>query len=77
MHELHSCYDFTNSNYFSFLDVLHRLVHDKELQLYDGTRLLRHDRYEQIRSEHNLSESQMEERKIFKIKASLTSTLSI
>ena len=27
------------------LAVLHRLVHDKELQLYDGTRLISHERY--------------------------------
>ena len=28
------------------LAVLHRLVHDRELQLFDGTRLLRSDRYD-------------------------------
>ncbi|XP_028166963.1 von Willebrand factor A domain-containing protein 8-like [Ostrinia furnacalis] len=32
----------------STLAVLHRLVHDRELQLHDGTRLLRHDRYEAL-----------------------------
>ncbi|KAL0838604.1 hypothetical protein ABMA28_016694 [Loxostege sticticalis] len=32
----------------STLAVLHRLVHDRELQLHDGTRLLRHDRYEEL-----------------------------
>lgn len=25
-----------------------RLVHDRELQLHDGTRLLRHDRYDEL-----------------------------
>lgn len=28
--------------------VLHRLIHDRELQLFDGTRLLRQDRFEEI-----------------------------
>ncbi|XP_013145286.1 PREDICTED: von Willebrand factor A domain-containing protein 8 [Papilio polytes] len=32
----------------STLAVLHRLVHDRELQLHDGTRLLRHDRYDEL-----------------------------
>ncbi|KPJ19943.1 Uncharacterized protein KIAA0564-like [Papilio machaon] len=34
----------------STLAVLHRLVHDRELQLHDGTRLLRHDRYDELRA---------------------------
>ena len=41
------------------LAVLHRLVHDRELQLYDGTRLIRHDRYEDIRSKTGMSESEL------------------
>ncbi|CAG4971078.1 unnamed protein product [Colias eurytheme] len=32
----------------STLAVLHRLVHDRELQLHDGTRLVRHDRYDDL-----------------------------
>uniref|UniRef100_A0A2A4JAX2 von Willebrand factor A domain-containing protein 8 n=1 Tax=Heliothis virescens TaxID=7102 RepID=A0A2A4JAX2_HELVI len=32
----------------STLAVLHRLVHDRELQLHDGMRLLRHDRYDEL-----------------------------
>lgn len=32
----------------STLAVLHRLVHDREIQLHDGTRLLRHDRYQEV-----------------------------
>ncbi|KAM3957572.1 von Willebrand factor A domain-containing protein c12.2 [Aphomia sociella] len=32
----------------STLAVLHRLVHDRELQLHDGTRLLRADRYDEL-----------------------------
>ncbi|KAI5635774.1 AAA domain (dynein-related subfamily) domain-containing protein [Phthorimaea operculella] len=32
----------------STIAVLHRLVHDRELQLHDGTRLLRHDRYDEL-----------------------------
>ncbi|XP_026327671.1 von Willebrand factor A domain-containing protein 8-like [Hyposmocoma kahamanoa] len=32
----------------STVAVLHRLVHDREVQLHDGTRLLRHDRYDAL-----------------------------
>ncbi|KAJ6647144.1 von Willebrand factor A domain-containing protein 8 [Pseudolycoriella hygida] len=32
----------------STISILHRLIHDREVQLYDGTRLLRHDRYDQL-----------------------------
>lgn len=32
----------------STLSVLHRLVHDRELQLHDGQRLLHHDRYDAL-----------------------------
>lgn len=28
--------------------MIFRLIHDREVQLYDGTRLLRHDRYDQL-----------------------------
>lgn len=31
-----------------FCFVLYRLVHDRELQLYDGTRLIRHDKYDEF-----------------------------
>lgn len=47
--------------------VLHRLIHDRELQLFDGTRLLEHDRYEQIKTDNELSDQDMKERKVFPI----------
>ncbi|XP_067669611.1 von Willebrand factor A domain-containing protein 8-like [Haliotis asinina] len=47
--------------------VLHRLVHERDLQLYDGTRLLRHDRYQDIQEKTGLSQQQLEERRIFPI----------
>ncbi|XP_040173363.1 von Willebrand factor A domain-containing protein 8 [Anopheles arabiensis] len=34
----------------STLGTLHRLVHDRELQLYDGRRLLAHDRYDRLQA---------------------------
>jgi hypothetical protein len=43
------------------LAVLHRLVHDRELQLYDGTRLLRSDRYDEAKRLCGLTDQQMEE----------------
>ncbi len=47
------------------LAVLHRLVHDKELQLYDGTRLLGRERYEAVKERDELSDAQMEEAGIY------------
>ncbi|CAH2270126.1 jg7660 [Pararge aegeria aegeria] len=44
----------------STLAVLHRLVHDRELQLHDGTRLLRHDRYDELVSS-GLTQQELEE----------------
>lgn len=38
LHRIHS----------STLAVLHRLVHDREVQLFDGTRLIRHDKYDDL-----------------------------
>ena len=31
--------------------ISNRLVHDRELQLYDGTRLIRHDKYDEFLAE--------------------------
>ncbi len=42
------------------LAVLHRLVHDRELQLYDGTRLLRSDRYEEAKRLCGLTDRQVQ-----------------
>ena len=52
------------------LAVLHRLVHDRELQLYDGTRLIGGQRYEEIRQMcGEITDQQMaEEKKVLKIK---------
>ncbi|KAH3874331.1 hypothetical protein DPMN_037573 [Dreissena polymorpha] len=44
--------------------VLQRLVHERELQLFDGTRLVGKDRYELIKSEHNLNDEDMKERQV-------------
>ena len=57
------------------LAVLHRLVHDRELQLYDGTRLLGSERYEAAKKAcGNLTDEQMrEERKIVKIQENFRS----
>lgn len=41
------------------LAVLHRLVHDRELQLYDGSRLLRAERYDALKKKSNLSDEKM------------------
>ena len=50
------------------LAVLHRLVHDRDLQLFDGTRLLRSDRYDEVKRVTGLTDQQLEEeRKIVRI----------
>ncbi|XP_023555905.1 von Willebrand factor A domain-containing protein 8 [Octodon degus] len=49
------------------LAVLQRLIHDRELSLYDGSRLLREDRYMRLKEELQLSDQQLQERSIFPI----------
>ncbi|KAF4787814.1 von Willebrand factor A domain-containing protein 8 [Turdus rufiventris] len=49
------------------LAVLQRLIHDRELTLYDGTRLLREDRYQNLKEELQLSDEKLQERSIFPI----------
>ncbi|GAB1605806.1 von Willebrand factor A domain-containing protein 8-like [Argonauta hians] len=39
--------------------VIQRLIHDRELQLYDGTRLLRSDRYNQVKETTGKTDSQL------------------
>jgi von Willebrand factor A domain-containing protein 8 len=36
-----------------------RLVHDRELQLYDGKRLVRHDRYDEMKEKHKMSDEDL------------------
>ncbi|XP_064638932.1 von Willebrand factor A domain-containing protein 8-like [Lineus longissimus] len=47
--------------------VLHRLVHDRELSLFDGSQLLRKDKYDTIKQELSLSDEEMTHRAIFPI----------
>ena len=49
------------------LAVLQRLIHDRELQLYDGTRLMEQSKYELIKEENGWSSSEMEERGVLPI----------
>ncbi len=39
-----------------------RLIHDRELALYDGTRLLQAERYDEIKRKNNFSDEAMLER---------------
>jgi hypothetical protein len=39
-----------------------RLIHDRELSLFDGRRLLRHDRYDEIKTSNNFTENEMKDR---------------
>ncbi|KAM6448202.1 von Willebrand factor A domain-containing protein 8 isoform 2-T2 [Liasis olivaceus] len=49
------------------LAVLQRLIHDREITLYDGTRLLREDRYRKLQEELQLSDEELQQRTIFPI----------
>ncbi|KAI7808235.1 von Willebrand factor A domain-containing protein 8 [Triplophysa rosa] len=49
------------------LAVLSRLLHDRELALYDGTRLLRWDRYQTLKEGLQLSDQDLQDRSIFPI----------
>ncbi|XP_064030622.1 von Willebrand factor A domain-containing protein 8 isoform X3 [Pogoniulus pusillus] len=49
------------------LAVLQRLIHDRDLTLYDGTRLLREDRYQKLKEELQISDEKLQERSIFPI----------
>lgn len=49
------------------LAVLSRLLHDRELDLYDGTKLLRWDRYQTLKEQLQFSDQQMQERSVFPI----------
>ncbi|XP_075447188.1 von Willebrand factor A domain-containing protein 8 isoform X2 [Ascaphus truei] len=49
------------------LAILQRLIHDRELTLYDGSRLLREDRYQYLKAELQLSDEKLQQRSIFPI----------
>lgn len=49
------------------LAVLQRLIHDRELSLYDGSRLLREDRYLCLKERLQLTDEQLQSRSIFPI----------
>uniref|UniRef100_A0A3Q1FF48 von Willebrand factor A domain-containing protein 8 n=1 Tax=Acanthochromis polyacanthus TaxID=80966 RepID=A0A3Q1FF48_9TELE len=44
-----------------------RLLHDRELDLYDGTRLMRWDRYQTLKEDLQFTDKQLQERSIFPI----------
>lgn len=51
----------------STLSVIHSLVHDRDIQLYDGKRLVRHDRYEEIKKRNNMTDEDMSSSQILKV----------
>ncbi|XP_012062470.1 PREDICTED: von Willebrand factor A domain-containing protein 8 [Atta cephalotes] len=59
--------DGINRIHSSTLAILHRLVHDRELQLHDGKRLIRADRYDEIKKEYNRSDEEMRDRDVLRI----------
>ena len=51
----------------STLAIVHRLVHDRELQLHDGKRLIRADRYDEIKEKYNKSDAELQESGVLRI----------
>ncbi|XP_056637109.1 von Willebrand factor A domain-containing protein 8 isoform X2 [Diorhabda sublineata] len=51
----------------STLTVLHRLVHDREMQLYDGKRLIGKNRYEILKKNYNLTELDLTQKGVYAI----------
>ena len=43
-----------------------RLVHDRELQFFDGSRLMGKDKYEKIKEENNLTDQDMTDRSVYR-----------
>ena len=51
----------------STLAILHRLVHDRELQLHDGKRLISADRYDEIKEKYNRSDENLQDSGVLRI----------
>ncbi|XP_068185310.1 von Willebrand factor A domain-containing protein 8 [Antennarius striatus] len=49
------------------LAMLSRLLHDRELDLFDGTRLLRWDKYQELKEQLQFSDQQLQERSVLPI----------
>ena len=47
--------------------MLQRLIHDREVQLYDGTRLVSQEKFDLIRGEHGWSGEEMRSRGVLPI----------
>lgn len=52
--------------HLSTMSILHRLVHDRELNLFDGSRLIRHDKFDELLN-LGLTEGELNLRGIFRI----------
>lgn len=53
--------------YKRYVIFIFRLVHDRELQLHDGKRLIRADRYDEIKEKHNKSDAELYESGVLRI----------
>ncbi|CAK8678183.1 unnamed protein product [Clavelina lepadiformis] len=49
------------------LSILQRLVHDREVTLHDGTRLLRHDKFDSMKGKLELTDEEMNARSVYRI----------
>uniref|UniRef100_T1INA4 von Willebrand factor A domain-containing protein 8 n=1 Tax=Strigamia maritima TaxID=126957 RepID=T1INA4_STRMM len=49
------------------LAIIHRLVHDRELQLFDGKRILRHDRYDRLKTEEKLTVTDLDAKGVLRM----------
>lgn len=55
-------YSLTQISKFIQLFYFSRLLHDRELDLFDGTRLMRWDRYQTLKEQLQFSDQQLQER---------------
>uniref|UniRef100_F6QXZ7 von Willebrand factor A domain-containing protein 8 n=1 Tax=Ciona intestinalis TaxID=7719 RepID=F6QXZ7_CIOIN len=49
------------------LSILQRLVHDREVTLHDGTRLIRHDKFDGMKEKLNLTDQELNEKSVYRI----------
>ena len=50
--------------YETCIIIFFRLVHDRELQLFDGSRLMGKDKYDKIKEENDLTDQDMADRSV-------------
>jgi len=61
--EYKKCFNHCSLTFVQFFS----LIHEREAQLFDGSRILRHDRYDEIQQSLDCSDEEMAGKKLFRI----------